>query len=207
MYIYSPMKTTYILAFFMILGNATIANTELSTFVKKFEATSFVNDFAGLLNFQQKDKLNQKINAINDSTSIQFAICTVKSLEGYSVNDFAKALGNFWGVGHQQLNNGVLIVSTVAEREIYIALGDGTEKYIEENYLKILIKEVMKPAFVKGNYADGFNNAVEKIYMKLRGSGIDMRAVKAAEKNNIIFYAIGALFLLGMMLLYYKMKS
>lgn len=202
------MKVVIVMASILLNSILLLAETGIHSFIKKYEATGFVNDYANILSDTQQNNLAQKINAINDSTSIQFAICTVKSLEGYKINDFAKALGNFWGVGHQQLNNGVLLVTTVSEREIYIALGKGAEKYIEENYLSILIKEVIKPAFVKGNFANGFNNGIEKIYLKLRGSGVDMRAIKTKQKNNRVIYGLGTLLLLSLIVfLFFKMRS
>jgi len=203
------MKAVYSLAFFMIFFLSVIAETDVIAFVQHYEATGFVNDYANLLNQQQKTDLEQKISAINDSTSIQFTICTIKSLKGYNIKEFAKALGNFWGVGHQQLNNGVLMVTTVAEREIYIGLGEGTEKFIEQDYLTTLIREVIKPAFKKGNFNEGFNLGVEKIYMKLSGSGIDMRAVKAKQKTTKLIYGFGGLLFFGVVvfLLATKKKS
>jgi len=202
------MKAGYFLVFFMMHSVLSIANTDLNSFIKNFEATGFVNDYANLLNAQQLTQLENKIIAINDSTSIQFAICSVKSLEGHPIEEFAKILGNFWGVGHQELNNGVLFVTSVAERGIYIALGEGTEEYIEADYLTVLISDVIKPAFVKGNFAEGFNSGIEKIYLKLRGSGIDMRAVKAKQKTNTIIYIIGAFLAIAIIVvLFFKMKS
>jgi len=203
------MKAVYSLAFFMIFFLSVIAETDVIAFVQHYEATGFVNDYANLLNQQQKTELEQKISAINDSTSIQFAICTIKSLKGYNIKEFAKVLGNFWGVGHQQLNNGVLMVTTVAEREIYIGLGEGTEKFIEQDYLTTLIREVIKPAFKKGNFNEGFNSGVEKIYMRLSGSGIDMRAVKAKQRTTKLIYGFGGLLFLGVVvfLLATKKKS
>lgn len=202
------MKARCFLVFLTVISVFAFANADLNSFVNSFEATGFVNDYAKLLNVQQLTQLEDKITAINDSTSIQFAICTVKSLENHSIKEFAKALGNFWGVGHQQLNNGVLFVTSVAERGIYIALGEGTEEYIESDYLKILISDVIKPAFVKGNFAEGLNSGIEKIYLKLRGSGIDMRVVKAKQKTNRIIYIIGVLLAITIILmLFFKMKS
>jgi len=201
------MKIIQVAVFFTFSIVPLFANADLQNFVKKFEATGFVNDFANLLNDNQQTQLEHKISAINDSTSIQFAVCTIKSLEDNTIKEFAKALGNFWGVGHKELNNGILLVTTVAERKIYIALGEGSEKYIEEDYLKTLIKEVIKPAFVKGKFADGFNFGIEKIYMKLRGSGVDMRAVKAKQKTTWIIFGAGTLLVLILLAFLYLKRQ
>ena len=53
---------------------------------------------------------NRKLVAYDDSTSNQAAIVVVESLEGYSVDDYAIALGRKWGVGNKEFNNGVVIL-------------------------------------------------------------------------------------------------
>src|SRR5690606_41451288 len=58
-----------------------------------------VSDFAGVLNSGDKQRLEQKLLAYEDSTSTQIAVVLVNSTEGYDVGDYAVRLGKKWGVG------------------------------------------------------------------------------------------------------------
>ena len=52
---------------------------------------------------------------------------TVKSLNGEEPADYALNLGRQWGVGQKDNDNGVVILLSTAERQIYIAVGGGLE--------------------------------------------------------------------------------
>ena len=52
-----------------------------------------VNDFAGLLSQGDRETLEHKLVAYNDTTSTQIAVVIVKSLAGYEPSDYAQRLG------------------------------------------------------------------------------------------------------------------
>lgn len=181
------MKKIYILVLLSVIGH-TAFGAELSGFIQQFKATGFVNDYAKLIDSTERKQLEGKIEAINDTTSIQFAILTLQSLDEHAAKDVAEGIANYWGVGQKELNNGILILASVRERAIYIALGEGTDDYITNEYIKTLIKQVIKPSFKVGDYAQGINQAVEKIYMQLRGTDIDKQVV---QKKQTTFWIVG----------------
>ena len=172
---------------------------QLNTFVEQFEATGFVNDYAKLVGETEQAKLEAKIVGINDSTGIQFAILTLQSLDNYTAKEVAEGVANFWGVGQKDIDNGILILASVRERAIHVALGEGTDDYVTDEYIKTLIKQVVKPAFQKGEYARGIHDAIEKIYMQLSGTDLDRRVVE--QKRNYYWLAgILGLLLVGIVL-------
>lgn len=181
--------------FFATIG---VFANDLESYVKQFEAAGFVNDFGNLIKDDDQEKLEQKIIGINDTTSIQFAVFTTSDLEGHEPKAVAEALGNYWGVGQKDLNNGILILASVRDRAIHISLGDGVDDYIPDKYIKTLIKKVVKPAFQKGQYALGINNAVEKIYMQLRGTDLDKRI---AQKKQTTYWIVGVFCSIMMLLI------
>jgi len=198
------VKKSYL--FFLILITAqNLLAKELSSFVQQFEATGFVNDYAGLISENERTQLEQKIIAINDTTSIQFAVISLQSLEEHSAKAVAEGVANFWGVGQKELNNGILILASVRERAIHIALGEGVDDYIDDEYIKTLIKKVIKPAFQKGQYALGINNAIEKIYMQLRGTDLDRQVI---QKKQNLYWIVGVFsFILILLILFWFIRK
>lgn len=189
----------------MFIAAQSLLADGLSSFVQQFEATGFVNDYANLLNENDRTQLEQKIMAINDTTSIQFAVISLQSLEEHPAKAVAEAVANFWGVGQKELNNGILILASVRERAIHIALGEGVDDYINDDYIKTLIKKVVKPAFQKGQYALGINNAIEKIYMQLRGTDLDKQVV---QKKQTTFWIVGVFcFVLVLFILFWFIRK
>ncbi|MBM3432623.1 MAG: TPM domain-containing protein [Bacteroidetes bacterium] len=100
---------------------------------KRSNPPRLVNDLSktGFLTESQRDALEKKLVAFDDSTSNQIAVVVVESLEGYSANEFATALGRAWGVGGKEKNNGIVVLISTGggdgQRDAYIATGYGLE--------------------------------------------------------------------------------
>lgn len=110
-----------------------------------------VNDFIGKLTPEQKDALERKLVAYDDSTSNQIAIVTIGDIGDYDISDFAVALGRKWGIGGKEFNNGVLIVvledKERGKRKVWIATGYGLEGAIPDITAKQIIENDIVPNF------------------------------------------------------------
>jgi uncharacterized protein len=76
------------------------------------------NDFTKGKNFlttEQASFLESKLVAYDDTTSNQVAIVIVETLQGYSANEYATALGRKWGVGGKEHSNGVVVLISTEE--------------------------------------------------------------------------------------------
>jgi uncharacterized protein len=132
-----------------------------------------VNDFAGLLNAGEANALEQKLVSFNDSTSTQIAIVIVKDLGGYAKADYAQRLGEKWGIGQKGLNNGLLILikpsSQGSKGEVQITQGYGLEGAVPDLTCAAIIDNEILPAFRKGDYFGGLDQATTTIMALARG--------------------------------------
>lgn len=87
----------------------------------------FVNDFADVIDSADEDAIYQKCAALNEQTGAQTVVVTVTSLDGTEPADYATELGNEWGVGSKEKDDGVVILLSKEDREIYISIGEGLE--------------------------------------------------------------------------------
>src|SRR5437868_12742829 len=69
-----------------------------------------VNDFGNMLEPFQRDALEQKLEAYNDSTSSAIVIITVPDLQGYDISEVAIKYLRGWGIGTKEKKNGVVIL-------------------------------------------------------------------------------------------------
>ncbi|MEP6617442.1 MAG: TPM domain-containing protein, partial [Ginsengibacter sp.] len=69
-----------------------------------------VNDFGNMLEPFQRDALEQKLEAYNDSTSSAIVIITVPDLQGYDIAEVSLKYLRGWGIGTKEKDNGVLIL-------------------------------------------------------------------------------------------------
>ena len=106
-----------------------------------------VNDFAGVLTAEQRDALEAKLVAYNDSTSSEMAIVLVNDLGGDDVAAFAQSLAESWGIGKKGKDNGILILASIPERKMTIQTGYGVEDRVTDAATVAIREELMKPAF------------------------------------------------------------
>lgn len=128
-----------------------------------------VNDFAGVLG-SRADELERVLVAFDDSTSNQITVVTVTSLDGYAVEEFALELGRKWGVG-KTINNGVVLLAAMEDREVTIQVGYGLEGAITDAYCRRIIDNEIVPAFKEEDYYKGIYNACDQL-MKLASGEI-----------------------------------
>lgn len=128
-----------------------------------------VNDFAGALSAQERARLEQKLDAYNDSTSTQITIVIVKTTEPYPIGDFAFQVGRKWGVGQSQKNNGLVLAWATQTRKVYIATGYGLEGAIPDAIAKRIISNDIVPAFKEQRYFDGLDAATTEIIQRAQG--------------------------------------
>ena len=72
-------------------------------------------------------------------------------------------MGNYWGVGQKDIDNGLLIVFSKPLRKVAISTGYGTEKVLTDSICKQIIESVMIPNFKNGDYFKGIDNGVDTL--------------------------------------------
>jgi uncharacterized protein len=147
-----------------------------------------VNDFTNLLNSENVNILERKLVAFNDSTSTQVAIVIVPSLMGFDKGDYAQRLAEKWGIGQKGLNNGVIILvkpkTAGSNGEVFIAQGYGLEGAIPDITCGQIVDNEILPAFRKGDYFTGLNNATNTIMSLARGEFSAADYGKKARKSS-----------------------
>jgi uncharacterized protein len=106
-----------------------------------------VVDQAGILTPAQVADLQSKGQALYTQTGRAFAVATVKSLEGYPVEDYGYRLGRAWGLGEKGKDNGVLLLVAPNDRKVTIATGYGAGAYMTDAMSGIIIREAILPHF------------------------------------------------------------
>lgn len=194
-----PNIKQYCLFLLLILFNTVnISAEDINEFVNQLTATGFVNDYANLLSDTEKQSIEDLITSINDSSSIQFGICLLDSLAGFPADKMAKQIGNFWGVGQKESNNGTTILVSKKERAVHIATGLGTEKYVPNERVIAIIEGTLKPAFRQGEYEVGLTEAIQKLYKLQKGTELDIRT--KSSFNWLPFAILFSLIFLGFLI-------
>jgi uncharacterized protein len=156
-----------------------------------------VNDLAGLLQPEEVAALEQKLVSYNDTTSTQIAIVNIKSIGPYDISAYAYRLAETWGIGQKGKNNGILILTAVEERKVYIATGYGMEAILPDAIAKRITEYTLKPNYKNGNYYQGLNEATNLIINVASGQyKADPKEAEGGESSLLFWGIIGALALI-----------
>ncbi len=128
------------------------------------EPLGYVSDYENVFTPIQKNRLEERLSNYEAETSREIAVVTIASTSPYNnINDYATDLGNEWGVGKEDINNGLLIVLCKNSREIRISTGYGTEKSLTDSICQRVIDKTMIPYFREGNYFDGIDVGLDEL--------------------------------------------
>ena len=80
------------------------------------EPAGWVTDQAELLDPQVERDIASRLQSLENSTGHQVAVVTITSLEGADIAQFTDELGNRWGVGRKDFDDGVVILVAPNDR-------------------------------------------------------------------------------------------
>ncbi|TDQ57153.1 uncharacterized protein EDC45_1546 [Mesocricetibacter intestinalis] len=168
------------------------------TFPPTPEPFSYVNDYTRTLSATDKQLLEHKLSEYGRETSSQIAVVIIPSTQEYEISDYTFALGDRWGIGRKQLNNGVLMLIAKNDRKVFIATGQGLEGVLPDAFLAQVIRRTLLPYFKQGQYAQGIDAALNEIIAASKGEFDAAAATQGLQQY--IPYLIIALFILFIVL-------
>ena len=153
-----------------------LCSVSLDLFSQIPERTSpsrLLNDFAGIFTPAQRYELENFLVMIDYSTSNQICVVSVTDLGGMDIAGYATELGEKWGVGSANFDNGVVILikpkTVSAKGELFIAVGRGLEGVIPDAIANRVSDQIMIPYFAQNDYYKGTLAGVDYLYRLAKG--------------------------------------
>jgi uncharacterized protein len=174
------MRNSFI-KIFLLVFLFSVQSVFAQTIEKKPNPPRAVNDFGNMLAPFQRDALEQKIDAYNDSTSSAIVVITVPNLNGYDIAEVALKYMREWNPGTANKNNGVIMLVSKDDHKARIETGYGMEGVLPDVTCKEIIEDRMIPNFKENDYYRGFDNAVDAIIQAAAG---EYKADASAPKSK-----------------------
>ena len=122
-----------------------------------------VNDFAGVISPEYKEKINSLIDELGQKTSAEMCVVTRSSIEPYSESEYAQMLFDNWKIGKKGKDNGALILLAVKERRWRIHTGYGVEGILPDSVCGKIGRDHMVPYFKEARYSEGLYYGVAAV--------------------------------------------
>lgn len=126
--------------------------------------TGLVNDFANVLSDDTEQSLEEKLaTEASRAEGVELAVITLPSLEGEVIESVALQYFDNWQVGKKGLDNGVILLLAIEDREIRIQTGYGLEGVLPDGLTGRIIRQDIVPHLKEGNYDLAVESGVSKI--------------------------------------------
>ena len=158
--------------------------------LKSIDIKQNVSDFAGIIESSDIEKIDSYIQDIEEKTSVEIAIITVKSLEGRPIDEVALELFNKFGVGKKDDNNGILLLISTGDSKFRIEIGIGLEKILSDRFNDNLANKVISPGLHNNKTGPSILKFVKKISSKIIEKGFSNLA-KVSWLSGILSLIFG----------------
>ena len=137
-------------------------------------SSRLVNDYSGVFSPGELEALEQRLVAFGDSTSNQVAVVVTPTLGGDDEMAVAQRIGQEWGVGQAEFDNGVVVLIKSKTREenwgaVAIATGYGVEGALPDLFCKRIIDDQMLGPLGEGRYYRAVSQALDVMLPVLAG--------------------------------------
>ena len=133
------------------------------------KSNRLVNDYAKVLTQDEANDFENLLVKYDNETSVQITVVIMSTIDGYPIDDYAFELGEKWGVGQGDTDNGAVVVVSIDERKMWIATGYGLEATLPDAIVKRIIQNEITPQFKGGRYYHGLKAGADAMILATKG--------------------------------------
>ncbi|MBQ8239307.1 MAG: TPM domain-containing protein [Bacteroides sp.] len=156
------------------------------------DRTRYVSNPDGILSPSSVATMDSILYALEQKTGIQTLVVAVTGIEGGDCFDFTHRLGQEWGVGQKERNNGLVILLSTDERCVQFATGYGLEGVLPDAICKRIQSQYMVEHLGKDDWDAGMVAGIRAVNGYLDGS---MENIGGEEEDDTaILYLLAFIF-------------
>ncbi len=151
---------------------------------------SRVTDLTATLSAEQKNALEQSLQAFENRKGSQVAVLIVPSTAPESIEQYALRVAEQWKLGRKKVDDGVILLVAINDRAMRIEVGYGLEGALNDATAKRIIAETMTPYFKQADYYAGIKAGTDQIMRVIDGEPLPARTRGGAtERGDFQQYA------------------
>ena len=157
---------------------------------KQSSPPRFLNNFSrtNILSEEEQAQIEQRLDQFEQETSNEITVVLIDDLDGDEPWHFATELGEQWGVGKAEKDNGLVFLIKPTEenggRQVYLAPGRGLEAVITDLTCQDIVQHEILPNFKEGQYAKGINQALDILFGLAKGEINEKSYRKNLRQHN-----------------------
>ncbi len=123
----------------------------------------YVNDFADIMTQEDEKTIYSQGVALQEKTSAQAVVITIDNTDDKPISEYALEIGREWGVGDKEKDNGIVVLLSKSNNEIYIAVGNGLEGALPDSKVGRIIDDYAMPHLYSKDYSTALKEAYKRV--------------------------------------------
>jgi len=157
---------------------------------KSVDKNAFVSNPDNILSSETVHLLNSQLDSLEMETSAEVAVVAVNSIGVQDIEGFANTLFNYWKVGKEGKDNGVLILFVLDQKNIRFEVGYELEGALPDAICKRIQTQAMIPEFKNGNYDAGILAGVDMMTKIIKKEPVPDKISENIDWENILLISL-----------------
>ena len=172
-----------------------------------------VSDYTGTLTDEEQAALTTKINTFRQETSNEIALLIVNTTAPETIEQYSIHVAEQWKIGKKDIDNGLLFVIAIQDREMRIEVGRGLEGILPDLLTTIILSKYTTPEFKAGNYYKGINDTLDVVMAAAKKEFNTEELLKSSSESssgiseNNLSFIIWLVFIFAFSFVQYLAKS
>ena len=134
--------------------------------------SAHVIDTTNTLTAPQRQQLENKLSAFEQSRGAQLVLLLVPSTQPEDISSYANRVTNEWKIGRKGIGDGLLLLVAKNDRKVRIEVAKTLEGALPDLAAKGIIDQAITPRFKQGDFAGGLDAAVDQIMARISGEAL-----------------------------------
>lgn len=147
---------------------------------------TWISDMARVLDGSTERRLNVLLNRLEQRTSAEMAVVTIRRTDGSTPKQFATRLFNHWCIGKQSRNNGVLMLLVMDARRIEVETGRGMGRVLPDDWVQEILNDRVVPRFRDDDYMGGVEAGVQALAQQIERGGSSLKKTRSGAAETRI---------------------
>ncbi len=126
-------------------------------------AADYVTNPDRIISEQAEQAINAKIASVESFATAEIAVVLLESVGMDDIDDFANRLFNYWGIGKDQKDNGLLFLLVKDQRQMVFRTGSGLEGVFPDAIASRIIRNEISPLLKEGDFDGGVIAGITKV--------------------------------------------
>ena len=179
---------TVILAMTISMFTGCDTNKEIS--IPTVKENVYIYDQDNVIDDNVENELNQMLAELEKQTGAEFAVISIESLNGLTIESYSNEVFNTLGIGKDGEDNGVLLLFSRSDTRVRLEIGRGLEGCLNDSKCGRILDDYFVPYRDKYDYTEATRQTVNAVLIVLAEEyninieGMDRSVVEENDSEN-----------------------